>query len=94
MKESYSNGHQILSDGNRVWVNRSSGESVARLGHLSKRAMIDIHQPLCAQKQNGECLDCRHDLDGADAWKYFIASLNRNFAVDVGEEHRPKWAVS
>lgn len=94
MKESYSNGHQVLSDGGRVWVNGTMGEAVARLACFGHKVMIDIHHPLCAQKKKGECLDCRHDFrPGADAWDYFVASLDRNFNVKVDEKHRPAWAV-
>jgi hypothetical protein len=92
MKETSSNKYQLLSDGQRVWVNGLQGESVARLSRFGSVVMIDIHQPLCAQKTNGECLDCRHDLQGYEAWLYFISSLKRNFNIDVDEAHRPKWA--
>ncbi len=92
MKETASSGCQILSDGNKVWVNGVQGESVARLSCFGRQVMIDIHKPLVAQRADGECLDCRHDLRGADAWRYFVKSLKRNFNVKVGEAHRPDWA--
>ena len=93
MKETRSNGRQVLSDGNKVWVNGVQGESVARLSCFGRQVMIDIHKPLCEQHGAGECLDCRHDLQGLDAWQYFVLSLKRNFNVDVDEVHRPGWVV-
>lgn len=93
MKETASNGCQILSDGNKVWVNGVQGESVARLSCFGRQVMIDIHKPFGEQRGGGECLDCRHDIKGADAWQYFVKSLKRNFNVDVDEVHRPGWAV-
>ena len=94
MKETESNGCQILSDGTKVWVNGGNfGESLARLSAVGKTAIIDVHKPLCAQRDAGECLDCRHDLTGAEAWEYFVTSLKRNHQVEVGEEHRPRWAA-
>ena len=95
MKETASNGCQILSDGRTVWVNGLSGESLARLSSFRGMAIIDIHNKLDAQRQTGsECLDCRHDLKGANAYEYFVLSLKRNFGVEVAEEHRPQWASS
>jgi len=93
MKETASNGCQVLSDGRRVWVNGLSGESLARLSAFGDRVMIDIHLPLEKQKQTGtECLDCRHDLTGADAWRHFVQSVKTNYNVDVGPERQPGWA--
>lgn len=93
MKETASNGHQILSDGGRVWVNGLQGESVARLFAFGKQVMIDIHLPFDEQRTTGkECLDCRHDLQPADAWKYFVLSLKRNYNITIDESHRPTWA--
>lgn len=93
MKESASNGCQILSDGRRVWVNGLSGESLARLSSFGNLGMIDIHRSHGEQRETGkECLDCRHDLTGNDAWHHFVTSLKRHFNVEVGEEHRPDWA--
>lgn len=93
MKETASNGCQVLSDGRRVWVNGLSGESLARLSAFGQVAMIDVHLPVAKQKQTGkQCLDCRHDLRGEAAWKYFVSSLKRHFNVEVGEAHRPDWA--
>lgn len=93
MKETASNGCQVLSDGRRVWVNGLSGESLARLSCFGGRVMIDVHQPLTQQKQTGaECLDCRHDLTGVPAWEHFVQSVKNNYNVDVGAEHRPAWA--
>lgn len=93
MKETNSNGYQLLSDGQRVWVNGRKGESVARLARFGGMVMIDVHQPLCTQKTKGECLDCRHDLRGEEAWKYFVSSLERNFNISVDDAHRPRWTV-
>lgn len=93
MEESSSNGCQILSDGRRVWVNGLSGESIARLSVFGKLAIIDIHLPIDRQRETGsECLDCRHDLRGNDAWRYFVRSLKRYFSVEVGDQHQPDWA--
>ncbi len=93
MKETISNGCQILSDGSRVWVNGLAGESVARLSSYGGKAMIDVHKALCEQKTSGsECLDCRHDLSGETAWKYFVQSVLNNYKVVVGDEHKPAWA--
>ena len=93
MKESESNGCQILSDGRRVWVNASSGESLARLSVFGTKALIDVHQPLALQRTNGiEGLDCRHDLTGAGAWLHFVEALKTHYQVEIEEEHRPDWA--
>lgn len=93
MQETESNGHQVLSDGRRVWVNGRSGESVARLSSFNKVVMIDVHMTLAEQHETGnECLDCRHDLTGPDAWNYFVSSVRKNYNVDIGTEHRPDWA--
>ena len=93
MEESASNGFQVLSDGRRVWVNGLQGESVARLSSFGLQVMIDIHLPFNEQRATGkECLDCRHDLRPADAWQYFVLSLQRNYNVTVAEKHKPDWA--
>lgn len=93
MKETGSNGFQILSNGRRVWVNGPAGESIARLSTFGQMAMIDVHLPFEEQRKTGtECLDCRHDLTGAEAWDHFIQSLKKHYNVDVGEKHRPNWA--
>lgn len=93
MKETVSNGCQILSDGRRVWVNGLSGESLARLSAFGKVAMIDVHLPITEQRAVGkQCLDCRHDLTGAAAWAHFVQSVKTNYNVDVEERHRPDWA--
>lgn len=93
MNESASNGNQILSDGKTVWVNGLRGECVARLSGFEDMASIDIHQPLEVQRETGkECLDCRSDLRGADAWHYFVLSLQRHFGITIHEKHRPVWA--
>lgn len=95
MKETASNGCQVLSDGSRIWVNGLSGESLARHSRFGETVIIDIHNALCTQRQTGsECLDCRHDLKGSNAYEYFVLSLKRNFGVEVSEEHRPHWARS
>ena len=94
MKETASNGCQVVSDGRKIWVNGLSGESLARLSCFGSTVIIDIHNSHDTQRQTGsECLDCRHDLKGASAYEYFVLSLKRNFNVEIGEEHRPKWAV-
>lgn len=93
MKETRSNGFQVLSDGRRVWVNGPAGESIARLSAFGRLAMIDVHLAIEEQRKTGtECLDCRHDLVGAAAWNHFIESVKTNYQVDVTEEHRPAWA--
>ena len=92
MKESRSNGAQILSDSARVWVNAKTGEALARLSCFGEQALIDIHRPLGQQQAAGECLDCRHDLQGDEAWRHFVLSLARHFSIEVGEKHRPRWA--
>ncbi len=94
MRESNDGGYQILSDGRRVWVNGLSGESLARLSQVGSHVLIDVHLPLHEQRCHGkECLDCRHDLKGWYAWGYFVGSVKKNYGVEVGEEHRPKWAA-
>jgi hypothetical protein len=93
VKSSESNGNEILSDGRRVWVNGKSGEALARLSSFGATAMIDVHRPITEQRVLGsECLDCRHDLQGAAAWDHFVAAALRHFGVVVGEKHRPRWA--
>jgi hypothetical protein len=94
VKESGSNGFQILSDGRKVWVNGPAGESIARLSSFGRATMIDVHLSIEAQRETGtECLDCRHDLAGAAAWTYFVQSVKTNYKVEIGEEHRPAWAI-
>lgn len=82
--------YQVQSNGDRVWVNGPDGASVAR---ISQHGGIDVHRPLAEQGELGECLDCRRDLAGADAWEHFIRSLLRHFGVHIAERHRPKWAT-
>ncbi len=93
MRESLSNGCQVLSDRQRVWINASTGESLARLSSFGGIALIDVHRPLAEQRVTGsECLDCRHDLKGVAAWEHFVAAAERHFGVTVAERHRPGWA--
>ncbi len=94
MRETISNGCQIMSDGTRVWVNGSDGASLARLGRFGRVAMIDVHKPLREQGRGGECLDCRGDLDGPLAWRCFVDSVKLHHNVRVGEEHRPSWVIT
>jgi len=93
VRASESNGCEVLSDGQRVWINASTGEALARLSSFSATTMIDVHRPITEQRVLGsECLDCRHDLQGAAAWDHFVAAAQRHFGVVVGEKHRPRWA--
>jgi hypothetical protein len=81
--------YQVQSNGERVWVNGPDGASVAR---ISMFGGIDVHRPLTEQADHGECLDCRHDLRGAQAWDHFVRAVLRHFGVYVAARHRPKWA--
>ena len=89
--------YEVMSNGNRVWVNGPMGESIARISNLpypEGTVAIDIHKPhaeVCAT--GSECLDCRHDLSGRAAWDHFVASLQQNYGVRVNAKHRPTWAV-
>jgi hypothetical protein len=88
MYESMSNGHQVLSDGHRVWVNAPNGASVARVSTFGSIVMIDIHSPV----DGAECWDCRKDLTGAAAWTHFLVSLALHFGVKINVKHMPSWA--
>jgi hypothetical protein len=92
VRESDVDSFQVLSDGRTVWVNEDAGGAVARLSSFGGVAMIDVHRPLLQQYTEGECLDCRHDLTGANAWDYFVQSVLRHFGVAISEKHRPRWA--
>lgn len=92
MKESATGGYQVLSDGRTVWVNEATGSAVARVSCFGDLVMIDVHRPLAQQCDQGECLDCRHDLTNAAAWEYFVASVRRHFGLQIPATHRPRWA--
>lgn len=94
MIEDYTNGHQILSDGRTIWVNGPDRASVARLSNFHGVAMVDVHNPPSVQRRTGtECLDCRKDLRGAEAWDYFTNSVRMHFNVVIARKHKPTWAV-
>jgi hypothetical protein len=93
MIETASGHNQIISDGKTVWVNGQRGECIARLSGFEDIAAVDVHQPLDVQRETGkECLDCRNDLRGSEAWQHFVAALDRYFGIVVDERHRPTWA--
>ncbi len=93
MRQATRGQYQVLSDGRTVWVNEASGGAVARLGSFGDIAMVDVHRPLAQQCAEGECLDCRHDLAGAEAWDYFKGSVLKHFGLTIAERHRPRWAT-
>ena len=82
--------YQVQSNGDRVWVNGPDGASVAR---ISQFGGIDVHRPLAEQANQGECLDCRHDLSGVPAWEHFARAVRDHFGVMIAMRHRPKWAT-
>lgn len=84
--------HQVQSDGRTVWVNDATGGAIARVSSFGDIAMIDVHRPLAEQCSQGECLDCRHDLVGTEAWEHFKRSVLQHFGVQVTDKHRPRWA--
>jgi hypothetical protein len=88
--------YEITSNGSRVWVNGPKGESIARITQILHAGVvsIDVHKPIDEVCRTGEeCLDCRNDLKGAQAWDHFVTSLQQNYGVRVSNKHRPSWAV-
>jgi hypothetical protein len=81
------NGHEILSDGRRVWVNGPDGAAVARYSSTAGR---DVHRPMSEQRETGdECLDCSGDTD----YDTFADSVLRHYRVAIPKKHRPRAAT-
>ncbi len=62
------------------------------MARISKHGGIDVHRPLSEQAEHGECLDCRHDISGSEAWEEFTTSVLMHFGISIALRHRPKWA--
>lgn len=77
--------HTIDSDGITVWVNGVGG----LLGRFGKTG-IDIHQPLAAQVEKGECLFCTHTFVTAEDWLLFKAKMLEHFGIKVSDRYKPK----
>ena len=76
-------GHEIVSDGTRVWINGPDGAAVAR---FSARAGRDVHKPFAEVVESGEeCLDCSPSTD----WPEFVESVLRHYGLEVSDRHRP-----
>lgn len=75
--------HEVLWDGQRVWINGPDGCSRAR--YDSRSQVIDVHRPLAEQAEHGQCLDCgRGDYDA------FVASVKRHFNLNLPPEAKPQ----
>ena len=90
--------HEIDTDGRTVWV--SDGEAGANIGRFGPLG-IDIHHRIDPQTldyvdgegnfHHTQCADCRHDLQGQEAWQHFKTSMDDIHGVVLTEEHKPKW---
>lgn len=89
MKETESNGYQILSNGKTVWVNGPDGCSAGRFSPIGG---IDIHKSFEEQvKDLGDpCLDCKPGPCDVSDWQYFVDGMKKYYNVEVGDEHRPQ----
>lgn len=83
-------GHQILWDGQTVWVNScEDGSSIARFSRVS----VDIHKSATEQIATGDqCLACFHVEYPSHAWNKFIRLLFEYYGVEAPEAARPAYA--
>lgn len=78
------NGHEVMSDGWRVWINGPDGASVAR---FSNRAGRDVHKPYKEIVETGvECLDC----SPSTSWEEFRDSVKKHYGIELSEKHAPE----
>lgn len=87
MKESLINGFQVLSNGERVWVNGPDGCSVARFSITG----IDVHRPSAEQAEKGPCLDCQPGPMDEAGWQAFLESVEAHYDVKIPDKHKPEW---
>lgn len=88
IKREIVNKCEVMSDGQRVWVNDKHGCSI---GRFTNWGTVDIHTSGTSQLRNGgHCLDCRNDLRGEAAWKHFVAGMYEHHGVVISDKHRPK----
>jgi len=81
------NGHQVLWDSQRVWVNADDGSSVGRFSHYG----VDVHRTVTEQLEGkGQCLDCYRD-GGMAGWKRFCELMLEHFGVTIPEEAMPTY---
>jgi hypothetical protein len=75
-------GHEVIGDGQTVWVNSGNG-AVGRFG----RTRVDVHSP-----DNTACEDCGPvGDDKVAAWERFKLGMRTHHKVDVPERFRPTW---
>jgi hypothetical protein len=80
----YVNNHEVMSNGERVWINGPDGASVAR---FSSRAGRDIHKPYAEVVATGEeCLDC----SPSTSWEEFKEGVLKHYGIDLHEKHAPQ----
>lgn len=83
MREDVINNHQVLTDGQTVWVNSTESGAVARIG----RSRIDVHS-----KDNTSCADCGPvEGDLVAIWGRFKAKVLEHHGVSIPEGFKPKW---
>lgn len=86
MLEDVINNHQVLTDGQTVWVNSGEGGAVARIG----RSRIDVHST-----DNTSCEDCGPIGDDPQAtWERFKAKVLEHHGVKVTDDFKPVWVKS
>lgn len=74
--------YQLMTDGNTVWVNDSSGCCIGRLTRFG----IDVHTT-AAEQRRGErqCLDCR-TVSGQitdEVWQEFRVSMKKHHSLEI-----------
>lgn len=91
-------GHIIETGFDTVWVHETvTGSTVGRFGRFG----IDIHYRLDpdtlgyvdrhGNPKATHCADCRHDLQGQEAWHHFKAGMADIHGVIVTDENMPDW---
>jgi len=76
--------YDIVSDGVTVWVNGAMG----LLGRFGRNG-IDIHRPLAAQAEHGECLFCTNTPTTAVDWDVFVSKMQELHGVKVHGKYIP-----
>ena len=82
--------HEILTDGQTVWVNLDDGMCIGRFSRFG----VDVHNDAETQLETGkQCLDCIHDLPHHEAWERFRGSMLTHYQIEVEESLRPAYAA-